>query len=130
MAIKYKRPSRINIVSFTLLLGALAGLYAVAQFGPVYYRRWKAAAAVTDIANKLYAFRMRPAAGDLDPQTMLRKDLLDQFREIGIDETTVRSNLQQSSSSARVQVTYTEVVRHPLLDKTTTMVFTLDQEVR
>lgn len=129
MAIKYERPGRFNLVTFILLAIALAGAYAAVRFGPVYYRRWKAVAVVSETANKLYAGRQR-YGNDSEGRTRLRQETLEHLREIGIDESTVQVSLWPTTTSARVEVTYQEVVRHPLVNKATRLVFNLVEDVK
>jgi hypothetical protein len=127
MTVRYNRPRRLNLVSFVFLLAGLASLYGLFKFGPPYYRRWKAAGVVSDLANKLYAERRRPDETSLISD--FQKELRDRFRDIGIDESMVQPEFQRSLSRVRVQVRYLEIIRHPLVNKTTTLEFNLAEEV-
>ena len=126
MPVTYKKPGRLNVVSFLFLVAGIAGLYWAVQFGPAYYRRWQAAGVVSDIGNKLYAARMRGPESD----AALRQELATRLGELGIDETTVQPAIQKSTTAVDLTVTYREVIRHPLIDKTSTLTFTLHEDFR
>ncbi len=128
MPVQYEKPRRLNFVSLVILAIAVAALYAAVKFGPVYYRRWKAAGAISEVVNKLYASRLATGEREAAVYDELRRELLGRFNDIGIDESTVEINFQKTPTSAEITANYREVVRHLFIDKTTTMEFTLSED--
>ena len=123
-------PSRLNVVSFLFLAAAVAGIYWLVQFGPAYYRRWQASSAAAELTNRLYANRLRSGEGESAVLDEIRQELNARLRQIGIDETTAQISFQKNSAMAQVTVSYREVVRHPLVNKSTTLDFTIVEQAR
>ncbi len=127
---KFDKPSRVNIVSIFFLLVLAAGAYAVIQFGPPYYRRWKAAGVLSEIANKYYANRLKGGPSSTETENQLRPELMAKLGEVGIDGTTVQATFRKSMTEVSVQITYREMVKHWFVGKTTTLDFTLMEEAK
>lgn len=120
--VSYKKPSRFNAVSVLLVLALLAGVYSIIQFGPPYYRRWKAAGILAENVSKIYS--KRRSTGEQETQFFedLRKDTEQKLRDLGI---TSEFQIQFRKDSAVLSGTleYIETVQHWFVGKTTTLRF-------
>jgi hypothetical protein len=119
---RYVKPRKFNIVSFLLLLIAAAGIYSAVQFVPPYYRKWKAQGVISEAANKVYPRRMLEGGGETFI-TQIRDETERQLRDIGIKDPTLRITIEKSLAQVSVSAEYIEIVKHPLVNKQTTMTF-------
>jgi hypothetical protein len=127
MAGKYDKPSRLNLVSVVFFLLLAGAAYGAIQFGPPYYRRWKAAGVLSESVSKYYADRLKP--GD-EGQIRVRTELLAKLKEVGIADPAVQTSFRKAQTAVSIDVTYHEVVKHWFVDKTTTLEFILSEEAK
>jgi hypothetical protein len=109
-------PRRINSVSITLVLIAIAGGYWMWRFFPAYFDAWsvdhilKEAAAETYQANRLE-----------ESQRMQQlKDIVDKAKskivqEVGIHDPDLTVNLNIDGDKATVTADYKVIVTHPMV---------------
>jgi len=127
---KFDKPSRLNLVSFIVFLALAAGVYSAIQFGPAYYRRWKAAGVVSEMVSKFFGERLKGGEGSTEVENRLRPELLTRLKEVGIDDTTVQATFRKSITAVSIEVAYREVIRHPFVNKTTTLEFTISEDAK
>jgi len=129
MAQHYEKPSKLNAVSFLLILLAIAGAYGAIQFGPLYYHRWKAAGVLSESVNAIYP--KRNAQGEFETQLYdeLRKSTEAKLREIGI---TVPLTITFSKNPQTITGTieYTDVVKHWFVNKTSSVSFRITESIK
>jgi hypothetical protein len=130
MAGKYDKPSRFNLVSFIFFLVVAGLVYGAIQFGPPYYRRWKAAAVISEMVNRFYADRLKGGDASTEVQNHIRTELLSKFKEVGIDDPAVQTTFRKSATAVSIDATYHEVVKHWFVNKTTTLEFTVSEEAK
>jgi hypothetical protein len=121
MAQRYDKPRKLNMVSFLLLLMAGAAVYCVVQFGPPYYRKWKAQGVLTDAANKVYPKRMVTESEQFIGQ--VREETERELRSLGIKDPALRITVEKSMKQVGVGAEYVEIIHHPVVNKQTTMTF-------
>jgi len=123
----YKQPRKLNFVSMLFLLAGLAGVYSLIQFGPPYWRKWKVKEVLSEAANKVYPKRMN-TDGEFVRQT--EKVTVREIRAAGVEDPGLRVEIRLEP---RVRITalaeYDEVIRHPLVGKSTTLHFRPREEV-
>ncbi len=124
---RYKKPSKVNIVSIVLILGLLAGAYYVIQWGPHYYRKWKAQGVISELTNKLYSKRF--VGGDAESQLFadLKREAETRLAELGIREANLQVTMSKTQHEANVSATYMQTIKHWFVDKTTVLTFTLTE---
>jgi hypothetical protein len=123
MGRQYDKPRRINIVSGIFLLAAAAGLYSAVQFGPCYYRKWRANGVLSEAANRVYPKRRVSADAAVEFTDKVRSEATAQLREIGISDPGLRLTIDRSAAHVGVTAEYVEIVKHPFVGKITTLSF-------
>lgn len=120
----YKQPRKFNVVSFLLIVAAIAIVYCLFQFGPPYWRKWKVKEVLSNNAARLYPKRMLIVAGTaaaLVEET--RKRTADDLRSAGVKDPGLRVNISVANGEIVVSADYRERIRHPFVGKTTTLRF-------
>ena len=125
MRYKYKKPRRFNLVSTFLLLVALTGAYLGWKFIPPYWQAWK----VDDELNQL-----RNESADLSTLSPEHRDemegkiisrALDRVHALGVvDVPDFPVAVSFSPGYGYLVCRYRVVVKHPFVDRTTTLDFT------
>lgn len=116
----YKRPSKINVVSILITLILLSGLYALIQFGPPYWRKWKVKEVLSSSASQAFKLRRQPSEEVL---SKIKEDTAQKIRAAGVDDPSVRVIIDVNEQQATVRAEYREQINHPLVKKTTTLTF-------
>ena len=120
---KYKKPGKVNFVSFLLFVGLLAGGYAGYQFGPHYYHKWKAKGILSDAANQAYPKRHKE---DWDLQAYLSElqtKTEKRLKELGIEDPALRVKVTIHPTEIIAEANYKVVIKHPLVNKQTVLYF-------
>jgi hypothetical protein len=123
MAVSYKKPSKINAVSLLFLLIVAGLIYAGVQFGPPYYRNWKARGILAESVNKYYAKRLLNGATEAEFLDQLRKEVESQMRSLGIVDEKLRVFFDKNAKEVGGGAEYEVRVEHPLVKKTTVLYF-------
>lgn len=126
---KYKKPRKLNPVSFLLLLLVLAAGYAGFQFGPAYYRKWRAKGILSDSANRAYPKRFKEGWERDDAVEVIRKSTVKQLQDLGINDPELQVKIEFRAKEISATATYKVVVKHPLVNKITTLYFRPHSEV-
>jgi hypothetical protein len=128
--IKYEKPSKVNFVSVMLLLGALAALYAAIQYGPPYYRRWRAANVLSEITNKIYPKRFMSGPLETEVYDQLRKETVERLQQLGI-ANAAGSKIEFSKNQREItgSLDYSEQVKHWFVNKTSVLSFHLVETI-
>lgn len=117
----YRSPRRINIVSLAVFLVVVGGAYAAFQFGPVYYRQFHAKEVLADIAVR-YADRGGSSgiAG-----SNFEDELVDgaerALRNRGITDPGLRVRFEVQAGRVTALAEYSEIIKHPLINKITVL---------
>lgn len=117
----YQSPRRINIVSLTVFLVVAGGAYAAFQFGPVYYRQFHAKEVLDDIAVR-HADR-----GDTSglSGSNFEDGLVDEaeraLRGRGITDPGLRVRFEVQAGRVTALAEYSEIIKHPLVNKITVL---------
>lgn len=120
---RYKKPRKLNFVSFLLILAALGAGYAGFQFGPHYYHKWKARGILSDAANRCYPKRMSEGIELFDFLQELQNKTTKRLREMGIEDPKMKVKITMGAKEITAQASYVVVIKHPFVDKTTTLYF-------
>jgi hypothetical protein len=126
--IKYQKPSRINLVSVLLLLCLLAAGYALYQFGPPYYRRWKATTVLSETVNKIYPKRGATGQTESELYDGLRKEVEQKLRDLGIP-SELKIEFRKDKVEIAGTLEYTETVNHWFVNKSTVLRFYLQHSM-
>lgn len=116
----YKKPSKFNFVTLTIVLVLLAVAYVAVQFIPPYWRKYRVKEILANAAAKVYPRRRNPSDELLE---RVRDKTIRQMREVGIDDDGLEVEFQIYPSQVTVVATYRELINHPLVNKTTTLNF-------
>jgi hypothetical protein len=127
----YKKPRRFNLVSFLLIVAAIAAIYCVFQFGPPYWRKWKVKEVLSNNASRLYPKRLLVVAGTANELVEeIRKRTADDLRSAGVEDPGLRVNITVANGQIVVSADYRERIRHPFVGKSTTLRFHPRAEVQ
>jgi len=113
--LNYTKPRKFNFVSFLFILIAAALVYGVIQYGPPYYRKWKAGTVVTEAANKV--FPKRHGDGDVEFFDLTKKEVESQLRELGVQDPGLRIFIEHNANEVTVRAEYIERIKHPFISK-------------
>jgi hypothetical protein len=119
----YKKPRKLNFVSVLVILILLSLFYVLIQFGPPYWRKWKAKEALSESASKVYGKRYvsdeaaAPFLEQVQQQTMAK------LRDFGIEDPDLKVNVIKDSEEITVEAEYMERIKHPLIGKYTNLRF-------
>ena len=117
----YTKPRKFNFVTLILLLAALSLAYTFFQFGPPYYRKWKVKGVLSESANMVYPKRFVAAGEWLDT---IHQSTVDRLRnDVGIEDKGLTVRIHRDSATITVGADYKERINHPLIKKTTVMIF-------
>jgi hypothetical protein len=107
-----------------MLLALAAAVYSVIQFGPVYYRKWKAKGVLSDAVSRAYPRRhsLQTPEG-MQFLSKLQDETVQKLRQLGIQDGGMYVRVEKTGKEIRAQAVYTEIVRHPLVNKSTTLHF-------
>lgn len=119
----YKKPRRINIVSFLVVLLLAGAIYGAVQFGPVYYRKWQAKSVVGQCANKVFSKRRVPGEGETAVLEQARAVAMKRLRQLGIKDPDLSLTIDKTDKWVLVKGDYYEVIKHPLINKQTRLHF-------
>jgi len=123
----YKQPRKLNPVSLFFFLLGFVAIYGLIQFGPPYWRKWSIKEVLADAANRIYPRRFN-ATDDFISQ--VERETTKKIRAAGVQDPSLRVEI---SVAKGVRITaaadYREVIRHPLVNKTTTLVFRPQESV-
>lgn len=120
---RYDRPSRFNFVTLLLLLLAAAAIYSVIQFGPPYWRKWRAAEVISEAANAVYPRRFVTGPGEQDMLQSVQKEAVRKLRAIGIEDPSLLVRVTKDRERIVAGCQYRERVKHPLVGKSTVLRF-------
>ncbi|MCA9670229.1 MAG: hypothetical protein KC503_31760 [Myxococcales bacterium] len=119
---KYKKPRRINAVSFLLILALIGCGYAGWKFGPPYWRKWGVKRVLSEAANS--AFRLRGAlANDSQRLDALRDRTRQKVREAGVVDPSLRIHVTLEQNRVAVSAEYHEIIQHLFIKKLTKLYF-------
>ena len=119
----YKKPRGLNAVSILLYLGAAAAIYWGVQYGPPHYRKWKAKGILGDSTAAYYAQRRMEGAAEGEFLANLRRRTESKFRELGVTDPNLRIQFTKSATHVGASAEYQELVKHPLVNKTSVLLF-------
>jgi hypothetical protein len=129
MAQRYDQPRGFNVVSALFLLAGMAAIYGAVQWGPPHYRRWKAQGVVSETVNKMYPKRSLTGEAESAFQEELRQEIEGRLHELGIKDTPIQTSFTRTEGEIVGTVTYTEHIRHPLVNRVTEVRFVLTDSV-
>lgn len=110
--VKYKRPSRINVVSVTLLLVVLFGGYAAYLYLPLYLTRHEAYRILEETGSKI-AGRPGYYREDSSARDDLRLQMQRTIKNSGIDDPRMETWIEFEGQQVRVGVYYSLWVEWP-----------------
>ena len=119
------RSGNSNIVTIFLTLVLAAGIYGAVQFGPIYYRKWQVKSVLSDLTKS----RLTDESGQTSVGEKVRQ--IQEFAKMRIRKLEVKDpGLQVTITATETRVeaaaSYREVVKHPWINKTTTLYFRLN----
>lgn len=120
---RYKKPNKINFVSFLMVAALLAAGYSGYQFGPHYYHKWKAKGILSDAANQAYPKRMVEGWDLQEFLSGLQTKTEKRLKEVGIDDPKLDVKITVSPKEIVAEASYVVIINHPFIDKTTTLYF-------
>ena len=123
-------PRKLNFVSFLMLAAAIAAVYGGIMFGPHYYRNMQAQGIVTDSAHKLLPRRMLQGEAAYRVIDKMRKQAMNEMRAEGIEDPGLKILITMDRKEITVEAMYQVVVRHPLIEKSTTVIFNPKETLR
>jgi hypothetical protein len=120
---RYSQPRKINFVSILvwLFLGAL--VYSGVQFGPPYYRSFKAKEVLSEAAASIYPKRMLTGSDEIELLAQVEQRAASKMKEIGVLDPGLRVIARKTSSEITVEAHYGELVKHPFITRTTRLGF-------
>ncbi len=120
---RYKKPRKLNFVSFLLAVAALAAGYSGFQFGPHYYHKWKAKGILSDAANRAYPKRMKEGWELHEFLTALQTKTEKRLKDVGIEDPKLDVKITMGQKDIVAKASYVVIVKHPFVDKKTTLYF-------
>jgi hypothetical protein len=120
----HQGPRNINLVSIAVFVVVVGGGYAVVQFGPVYYREFEVKEVLEDVAVR-YAGRGRSAeiAGS-DFEDRLVDEAERKLRKRGVSDPSLRVRFEVQAGRVTAMAEYSEIIKHPLINKITVLQLT------
>jgi hypothetical protein len=119
---RYKKPRRLNPISFVLILALLGCGYAGWKFGPPYWRKWRVKRLIDEAAN--WGYKRRGALGS-EPSMMdtLRERTRRQIRSAGVVDPSLRIHIKVDRQRIWVSAEYNELIQHLFIKKPTKLHF-------
>ena len=123
-------PSRINFVSFLVLLAVLAAGYWCWKFMPHYYTAWQVDHVLAEAGNRSYKFvRLGdPARGQglQEIEDSSRKSII----RLGVTDPEMQMHLDVSTPEIAIaECKYSVVIDHPYVNKQTVLVMDRIQKI-
>ena len=125
----WKRPRKLNGVTITLIVLAIAGGYWLWRFFPVYFDGWTVDHILKETAAAVYrANRLREPERTDTLKELVDKAKSDIIRKANVTDPDLRVDLEIEAEKATVSAEYKAIVTHPSTSKTTTLHFKKHQE--
>jgi hypothetical protein len=122
---RYKAPRKFNFISIIVGIAVLGGLYSAVRFGPVYYRKWQVKSVLSEAAAKAHAKRVFNPKIDDGPEQVgvIVEWTEDKLRKLGVTDATMSVTIYDGEDGITAKAQYIERIKHPLVNKTTTLYF-------
>lgn len=111
--VSYKKPRKLNFVSFVLIVILAVVIYGSIKFGPPYYRKWKAKGPLSNAANAVYPKRNLPEENLQAYFEKLKKEVTAELRTIGITDPGLQIHISKVGTEVTVTADYQEHITHP-----------------
>jgi hypothetical protein len=120
----YKKPRKLNFVSFLLFLVALALIYLAVQFGPPYWRKWQVKGVLAESANAIYPKRFLAGDTAYGFMSKVQQDTIKRLRnECGIEDKGLTVSVHKDRVNITVGADYRERINHPFVGQSTVLHF-------
>jgi hypothetical protein len=122
--VEYGKPRRLNSVSVTMILIALAGGYWMWRFFPAYFDGWTVDHILKESASEVYrANRLNEPERTTELTSIVNKakQHIREQTSITDPDLTVTMNILENDASMSAE--YLMVITHPVTSKTTTLHF-------
>lgn len=115
----YSKPSKVNLVSVLFFAGLVSLVYGGIFFGPAYWRKFQVSEVLDEVANKCRGNRVP----NEDRIEEIKQKARQQILALGVEDQGARVYVQMRPKEVTVSADYKEVIRHPLINRTTTLHF-------
>lgn len=120
----YAQPRRLNAVTITLLILALAAGYWLWRFFPAYFDGWTVDHILREAAARTYKLnQMNEPERSKALKAMLDKVRSDIQKQASVTDPDLTVNLDILDNDSTLSADYNVVVTHPIVTKTTTLHF-------
>lgn len=122
---RYKAPRKLNFISFIVGVALLGGIYAAVRFGPCHYRKWQAKSVLSEAAAKAHAKRVfnEKIENGHEEIGKIVEWAEGRLRKLGITDATLSVTISNKEDGISAMAQYTERIKHPFVNKTTTLYF-------
>ena len=110
--VRYKRPSRINVVSVTLVLALALGAYAAYQFLPLYFMKQEVYRVLQETSSAFLG-RRNYYVQEKDGRDALRRKMEADLRNLGVTDPDLETWLEVDRNEARFGAVYSQWVEWP-----------------
>lgn len=117
-ATRYKKPSRINAVSISLLLVLAALGYVAHSIWPVLSLRAKVKGELQDALPQLYRWNLRPEAQARPEIIRLRQVLTARLATIGVKDKKLELVIKRDKQLVSIEARFSADATFPVLEKT------------
>jgi hypothetical protein len=114
----YKKPKRLNIVSFTLAFLALIAAYLVYCTYPVFTLRLRAKSELEDAIPAFWRANLRPEGFARTEIARIRKELLAKLVIAGVKDKKLEVVFERGKKRVAVEAHFSTSAYFPVIDKT------------
>jgi hypothetical protein len=120
----YGQPRRLNVVTFVMILMALAAGYWLWRFFPAYFDGWSVDHLLKEAASKTYRLnRLDEPERTKELTALVNKTKADIAKQGNVTDPDLLVNLDIDGNNVAVSADYKVVITHPYINKTTTLHF-------
>lgn len=116
--VEYKKPSRLNAVSFLMLVFVAAAGYVAYTLLPAFRLRSNAKNEMADFLPAFWRGNLRADSVRNAEMARIKKELTDKLRKVGVLDPKLEVRLERTSKVVSIEARFTVKVKPPGLEKT------------
>jgi hypothetical protein len=117
---EYRKPSKVNVVSFTLLLIVGIFAYLVYSVWPVVTLRLRVKSELEDVLPNFWRVNLRPEDYARTEIARMKRELLEKLPRLGVRDKKLEVVFERGKKRVAIEARFSSSVTFPVLNKTRT----------